>query len=75
MVALTRTYRVAHVFRVEVVLVPTTATVHELLTRVVLRVEVPAWGLSLAWADFHGLKANVPCTQQGNKIQFFIVQK
>jgi hypothetical protein len=44
---------VAHILRMEVVLVSATATIHKLLTLVVSGVEVPAWGLRMAWPNIH----------------------
>jgi hypothetical protein len=64
MTSLTRAHHTAHVLRVEVVLVPITATIHELLTPVLLRVEVPAWDVSLALPNFHGFKTNISCIQK-----------
>jgi hypothetical protein len=63
---LTRANCLAHILRMKVVLVSTTATVHELLTFIVLRVVVPAWGFSLAGPNFHGFEAHISCSHHEN---------
>jgi len=59
---LTWAHCVAHILRQEVVLVSTTATIHKLLTLVVCGVEVPAWGLGLAWPNIHYFKTHISCS-------------